>query len=107
MEEGKEKTLRPFRVLTNFHFSLVWAWKFDDDIQEENPNAFKFLQMARAWKMGSAAKGGAGQMDLDKDDSDEESDSDEDGEGEKEAEEKPAENGNGSRKSSGTESDED
>ncbi|KAG8879351.1 NineTeen Complex (NTC) component [Tulasnella sp. 331] len=57
----------------------VWAWKFDDDIQEENPNAFKFLQMARQWKMSSAAKGGAGQMDVEedeKDDSDEDSDSD-------------------------------
>jgi len=33
----------------------VWAWKFDDDIQEENPNAFKFLQMARAWKSAKNA----------------------------------------------------
>lgn len=52
----------------------VWAWKFDDDIQEENPNAFKFLQMARAWK-ASAHKGDKKDA-MDEDDSDE-SDEDE------------------------------
>ncbi|KAG8978323.1 NineTeen Complex (NTC) component [Tulasnella sp. 427] len=56
----------------------VWAWKFDDDIQEENPNAFKFLQMARAWK-ASAHKNDTKDA-MDEDDSDEDdSDGSEDG----------------------------
>ncbi|KAG9045708.1 NineTeen Complex (NTC) component [Tulasnella sp. UAMH 9824] len=50
----------------------VWAWKFDDDIQEENPNAFKFLQMARAWK-ASAHKNDKKDA-MDEDDSDDSDD---------------------------------
>ncbi|KAG8908298.1 NineTeen Complex (NTC) component [Tulasnella sp. 403] len=48
----------------------VWAWKFDDDIQEENPTAFKFLQMARAWKNQKAKP----DDNMDEDDEDDEDD---------------------------------
>lgn len=46
----------------------VWAWKFDDDIQEENPNAFKFLQMARAWKNAKNATASDSDSDSDMED---------------------------------------
>jgi len=73
----------------------VWAWKFDDDIQEENPNAFKFLQMARAWK---TSKGGANKMDVEEDKDGEENGTGSDSEDGREA--------NGSRSSeSGDDSD--
>jgi len=50
----------------------VWAWKFDDDIQEENPNAFKFLQMARAWKASANKKADPSEDGMDEDDDEDE-----------------------------------
>ena len=64
-------------ILNSLKF-IVWAWKFDDDIQEENPGAFKFLQMARAWKASSGKGAGPSsaapvtdRMDADESDEDE------------------------------------
>lgn len=52
---------------------------FPDDEREANPQNFKLLQMAHAWKQAQAASAGGGLLDMeDSDDSDDDDGSDAD-----------------------------